>query len=251
MTTRRSILFSFAHPDDESFLVAGICCKYREQGTHVVLATATLGQAGKSGDPPVCKQEDLPKVREAELHAAAKLLDMTRVYLLGHRDQQLDHVAPDTIRRQLVEIIRRHRPQIVITFDPNGANLHTDHIAISRFTIDALAAAGDPRWFPDMGPPHHVSRLLWPTPVLFYEALRAGDLDLQPGIDFVIDIRLWSERKAEALRAHRSQHLSIDRIFFNSPDLDLLLGTEIFRQGWGPSPSKRPSNDLFAGLDLL
>jgi hypothetical protein len=75
-------------------------------------------------------------------------------------------------------------------------------------------------------------------------------LNDQPGIDFVVDIRLWSERKAEALRAHRSQHLSIDRIFFNSPDLELLLSKELFRQGWGPSLPSRPSNDLFAGMDV-
>lgn len=216
----------------------------------LVLITATLGEAGKTGDPPVCKEEDLPKVRESELSTAARLLGITKLHLLGHRDQQLAHVPPETIRRQLVQIIRLHKPQIVITFDPNGANLHTDHIAISRFTTDALAAASDPRWFPDAGPAHQVSRVLWPTPVLFWEALRAGKLNEQPGIDFIVDIRLWSERKAEALRAHRSQHLSIDRIFFNAPDLELLLSREVFRQGWGPWLPSRPSDDLFAGIDL-
>jgi N-acetylglucosamine malate deacetylase 2 len=250
LNTERCILFSLAHPDDESFLGAGIACKYRSQGVHLVLATATLGEAGKTGDPPICKQEDLPKIREAELLAASKVLGITKVHLLGHRDQQLAHVPPEKIRRQLVQIIRQHQPQIVITFDPNGANLHTDHIAISRFTNDALGAASDPRWFPDTGPAHQVSRVLWPTPMLFWEALRAGKLNDQPGIDFVVDIRLWSERKAEALRAHRSQHLSIDRIFFNSPDLELLLSKELFRQGWGPSLPSRPSNDLFAGMDV-
>jgi len=248
VSAERSILFSFAHPDDESFLVAGISCKYSEQGVRLTLATATLGEAGKVGDPPVCKTEDLPKVREAELSMAARLVGIQNVHLLGHRDQQLASVPPEKIRRQLVQIIRRHCPQIVITFDPNGANLHRDHIAISRFTLDAVAAAEDPRWFPEEGAAHRVSRVLWPTPVVFWEVLRAGKLNEQAGVDFAVDIRSWSQRKAEALRAHRSQHLSVDRIFFNSSDLDLLLSTEVFRQSWGPPLSCRPAEDLFAGI---
>jgi LmbE family N-acetylglucosaminyl deacetylase len=244
------MLFSLAHPDDESFLVAGVSCKYGEQGVHLSLITATLGQAGKVGDPPVCTQEELPKVRKAELASATDLLGIANLHLLGHPDKELASVAPEAIRRQLVEIIRLHRPQIVITFDPNGANLHPDHIAISRFTSDAVSAAADPRWFPESGKAHQVTRLLWPTPMLFWEALRAGKLNDQAGIDFVIDIRSWSQRKAEALRAHRSQHLSIDRIFFNSPDLELLLSAEVFRQAWGPRLLRRPADDLFAGIEL-
>jgi N-acetylglucosamine malate deacetylase 2 len=245
-----SILFSLAHPDDESFLAAGVSCKYGEQGVRLSLITATLGQAGKVGDPPVCKQEELPKVREAELRAVADLLGITNLHLLGYPDKELASVTPEAIRRQLVQIIRLHKPQIVITFDPNGANLHADHIAISRFTSDALAAAADPRWFPELGKAHHVARLLWPTPMLFWDALRAGKLNDQPGIDFVIDIRSWSQRKAEALRTHRSQHLSIDRVFFNSSDLELLLSAEVFRQAWGPRLLHRPADDLFAGIEL-
>ncbi len=61
----KSILFSFAHPDDETFLVAGIACMYAEAGVHLALCTATLGQAGKCGDPPLCSPEELPAVRES------------------------------------------------------------------------------------------------------------------------------------------------------------------------------------------
>jgi hypothetical protein len=74
-------------------------------------------------------------------------------------------------------------------------------------------------------------------------------LEAEPGVDFVINIEAWHQRKADALRAHRSQHLAIDRIFFNPPDAELLLRVEIFRQGWGPRLPSRPLQDLFAGLD--
>ena len=136
---------------------------------------------------------------------------------------------------------------MVITFDPSGFNLHPDHIAISRFTSDAIAAAVDPRWLPEAGEPHRVTRLLW-TPPLRPEEIGAGPpLGNRPGVDFLVDVQAWSGRKAEALRAHRTQHLSINRIWFDRPDPERALSSEPFRQAWGPSLRSRPETDLFAG----
>ena len=249
LITERSILFSFAHPDDESFLVAGIACKYGSQGVRLSLSMATLGQAGKTGNPPVCTVAELPRVREAELHKAVSILGISHLRLLGYQDKELAAAPPEEIRRQLVCEIRLHQPQIVITFDPNGANLHPDHIAVSRFTMDACSAAADPRWFPEEGNAHRVARILWTPPVYFWEVLRSGRAAEEPGIDFLIDIQPWTQRKTEALRAHRSQHLSINRIFFNSTDTNLLLSAELFRQAWGPPLSQRPLDDLFSGIE--
>jgi N-acetylglucosamine malate deacetylase 2 len=50
-----AILFCFAHPDDESFSGAGTAMKYAAAGARVVLVTATLGERGRNGDPPVCE----------------------------------------------------------------------------------------------------------------------------------------------------------------------------------------------------
>ncbi len=246
---RPSLLFSFAHPDDETFLVAGIASLYAEQGVHLALATATLGEAGKCGDPPVCSREELPAVRERELRAAAQLLGLGVPALLGYRDRELSGAPPMEIRQKLVTVIREHRPQVVVTFDPNGSNAHPDHIAISRFTSDALAAAGDPRWFPETGAAHTVQRLVWTPPSRPWLFARAGDLGAQPGVDFAFDISRWSVRKAEALRIHRTQHLNSERVFFSQPDADKLLGLETFRQAFGPPLRDRPSRDLFEGIE--
>jgi LmbE family N-acetylglucosaminyl deacetylase len=222
---------------------------YAARGAHLVLVTATLGEAGKTGEPPVCLKEQLPLVREAELRAALEILGVKHMHLLGYRDKELDAAPPAEVRRQLVSVIRQHQPDIIITFDPNGSNLHRDHIAISRFTSDAVAAAADPRWFPELGPVHRVKRLLWTPPVPPWELVRVQRLEAEPGVDFAINIEAWHQRKADALRAHRSQHLAIDRIFFNPPNAELLLRVEIFRQAWGPRLPSRPLQDLFAGLD--
>ncbi len=246
-----TILFSLAHPDDESFMVAGVSCKYAARGVRLVLATATLGDAGKVGDPPVCSREELPRVRESELRRAVDLLGIDSLHLLGYRDKKLCDADPARIRGQLVRLLRRYRPALVITFDPNGFNRHPDHIAISRFTSDAVAAAADPRWLPEAGVPHRVTRLLW-TPPLRPEEIGAGPpLGNRPGVDFLVDIRAWSARKAEALRAHRTQHLSINRIWFDRPDPELALSSEPFRQAWGPPLQTRPETDLFAGMEMV
>ena len=243
----RTLLFCFAHPDDESFSGAGTAMKYAAQaGVRSVLVTATLGERGKMGDPAICTPEELPACRGRELREAVRIIGIDALHLLGYRDRELADAPPADIRQALVTVIRRERPSVVCTFDPNGFNVHPDHIAISRFTSDALAAAADPRWLPGAGAPYTVPRLLWTPLHAPWEPVAADGT--QPGADFIIDIALWRERKAAALRAHRSQHLSIDRCFFSQPDLDRILSAETWRQAWGPALPRRPEADIFEGL---
>ncbi len=244
----RTLLLIFAHPDDESFLTGGCACRYSAEDVRVVLATATRGESGKPGNPPVCAPGDLPEVRERELRLAAEILGIAQVHLLGYHDRELQHAAHEEIRRQLVGLIRLERPQVVVSFDPNGANLHPDHIAISRFASDAVAAAGDSRWHPESGPPHAVPRLLWIPGNRPWQLAREPDMGTRPGVDFVIDVGAWRERKLAALRAHATQHQSVERNFLSQPDRDRLLSVEVFRQAWGPALSGRPAGDLFEGL---
>jgi LmbE family N-acetylglucosaminyl deacetylase len=242
------LLLVFAHPDDESVFAAGTAAKCVDAGGHVALCTATPGERGRVGAPPVCDVADLARVRQTELVAACRELGIGTLRMLGYQDRALAVAPAETIRRQLVEVIRAVRPQVVITFDPNGSNLHPDHVAISRFTGDAVAAAADARWFPDLGAGHAVTRLVWTLPVKPWDLLRRGEVAGEPGVDFAVDICPWSARKAAALRAHRSQHLGLERIFFSKPDVDRLLGVELFRLAAGPAPATRPAADVFAGI---
>jgi LmbE family N-acetylglucosaminyl deacetylase len=207
---------------------------------------ATRGEAGKTGDPPVCTVDELPAVREAELRQAAAVLGLADLTWLGYRDRELAAAPVDAIRRQLVRLLRSRRPEIVVTFDPNGSNLHpiTSHLR----TTDAIAAAATSGWLPEEGAPHRVGRLLWTPPQRPWHLMRAAGFPALPGVDFVIDIAAWSARKAQALRAHRTQHLSLNRIFFSQPDVERLLSMELFRQAWGPALSVRPGDDVCAGL---
>jgi LmbE family N-acetylglucosaminyl deacetylase len=243
-----TLLLVFAHPDDESVFAAGVACACEEAGGRVALATATNGECGKRGEPPVCAEGELGRVRAAELEEAARILGIRQVYLFGYPDRGLDPVPHDDIRRRLVQVIRRERPDVVITFDPNGSNLHPDHIAISRFASDAVSAAADARWFSSEGAPHSTPRLLWTLPVRPWDVVRRGQVSAEPGVDFAVDVSRWVSRKSAALRAHRSQHLSTERIFFSKRDAASLLGTELFRQAWGPPLRVRPAPGIFDGL---
>jgi LmbE family N-acetylglucosaminyl deacetylase len=207
-----------------------------------------VGEHGKLGDPPVCSRADVGRVRQVELLDACRELGIATLRVLGYQDRSLACAPPDTIRRQLVEVIRATCPQVVVTFDPNGSNLHPDHIAISRFTADAVAAAGDARWFPDLGAAHAVARLAWTLPVRPWELLRRTDPVCEPGADFAVDVSRFVAQKTAALRAHRTQHLGIQRIFFSKPDVTRLLSVELFRQAFGPPLVTRPADDLFADL---
>lgn len=245
-----TILLSFAHPDDESFFISGTIRKYADAGARLALISATSGEQGTAGDPPLCNREDLARVREAELRAAAEILGIGELQLLRYPDRGLASAPPDEIRSKLVAEIRRLRPRIVITFDPNGVNGHPDHVACGRFTMDALNAAADARWHPEHGPPHQAARVLWTAPVRPYFMGAIDDLGSRPGIDFMFDVRPWSKRKADALLAHATQRKSVNRHFFDNADCERRLSTEALRLAWGPPPATRPAGDLFAGLDL-
>ena len=242
------LLLILAHPDDETFSSAGTVRGLVERGVRVALVCATRGQAGSAGTPPLGTRDELPALREAELRAACTLLGVHDVEVLDYEDKRLVEAPITEIRASLVRAIRRERPRVVITFDPNGVNGHTDHIAISRFALDAVTAAADARYCPDDGPVHVVQRIVWPSPVLPWDEWRADVLPTVPGVDFLIDVARWRDVKTAALRAHRTQHASVETAWLRRPDPAALLVHETFRFGWGVPPSTRPASDLFVDL---
>jgi LmbE family N-acetylglucosaminyl deacetylase len=241
---QNSLLLIYAHPDDESFFAAGTIAKYAENGARVSLICATRGERGRTSD--LCSIEDLPRIREAELRQAAQLLGIRELHFLPYEDQQLAAAPPEEIRRHLVTAIRRAQPQIVLTFDPNGSNLHSDHIAIGRFATDAVAASADPRWYPEAGPAYSVWRVLWPSHVPVFELSVTPGLKDRPGVDFVIDTGRWRAKKQAALESHRTQWAVIRKIFAEHGGLDPSFSIEAFRLGAGPRPAIVPADDLFS-----
>ncbi|SRR5579883_1311514 len=235
------LLLIYAHPDDETFFAAGVIAKYSAAGVPVTLICATRGERGNTSN--LCSMEALPRVREGELRQAGRILGIGEIEMLSYEDQKLSAAPVDEIRRSITAAVRRHRPEIVITFDPEGANRHGDHIAISRFAADAVSAAADARWYPETGGAHSVKRVLWQAPIPPFELGRTKDLALRPGIDILVDISEFREKKQAALRAHRTQFAGLNRLF----STEGALSFEAFRIGEGARPQRAPAGDLFDG----
>jgi len=159
-----------AHPDDESLGMGGTLAKYAAEGVETYLVTATRGEYGWFGDEQDNPgPEALGRLREVELLAAAQALGVREVHFLDYVDGHLDQADPAEAVAKIVGHLRRAKPHIVLTFDPNGAYGHPDHIAISQFTTAAVIAAADPNYIASYShtplTPHRVSKLYymaWP-----------------------------------------------------------------------------------------
>jgi LmbE family N-acetylglucosaminyl deacetylase len=159
-----------AHPDDESLGVGGTLAKYAAEGVDVALLTATRGERGRfHGHRPDTEEhpgaEALGGIREQELRAAVSVLGVRRVSLLDYPDQQLACANPHDAIAAIAGELRRSRPDVVVTFGPDGAYGHPDHIAISQFTTAAIMVAADPAFVCHGGGegerPHSVSKLYY------------------------------------------------------------------------------------------
>jgi len=163
MTEPLKLMCILAHPDDESLGTGGILAKYAAEGVETYLVTATRGERGWFGDEAEYPGlEALGQIREAELLDAAKVLGLQEVVFLDYIDGDLDQANPVEAINKIVGHLRRVRPHVVATFDPNGAYGHPDHIAICQFATAAIVAAADPNYekTPD-GVAHRVSKLYY------------------------------------------------------------------------------------------
>jgi LmbE family N-acetylglucosaminyl deacetylase len=132
------------------------------------VVTATRGERGRFGDSKESPgPEIVGKAREAELRAAAKELGVREVNFLDYLDGALDQVDTAEAVGRIAAHLRRVRPQVVITFGPEGAYGHPDHIAISQLTTAAIVSAAEVPPQPALGEPHRVSKLYfiaWSAP---------------------------------------------------------------------------------------
>jgi LmbE family N-acetylglucosaminyl deacetylase len=146
---RPRLLAVFAHPDDETFCAGGTLAKYVTAGWEVMVISATRGQAGQIRDPLAATRRTLGQVREREFYAACEQLGIHHAQLLDYMDGTLQDVDPHELTGAVVHFIRAFRPHVVITFGPDGAYGHPDHIAIGAATTRAFELAGSRRHFPE------------------------------------------------------------------------------------------------------
>jgi mycothiol S-conjugate amidase len=294
------LLTVHAHPDDEASKGAGTIARYHAAGVHTVLVTCTGGEEGDILNPAMDQpgvKEHLPEVRRQELDRAAEIIGYDEVVLLGYRDSGMPDspanadprsfaAAPlDEAVGRLVAVIRRTRPQVIITYPRDQAGYpHPDHLRVNEISEVAFDAAGDPDRFPAAGPPWQplrlcyvrwsvkriramhqkflelglespyqdgrMARLLEPEPDEPEPDERAGESRRRPGV--VVDIRGHTSVMRQALLAHATQVDPTSRHWFGLPtevadELYPYDEYEVARDLTGVDPT----GDLFAGLDAV
>jgi LmbE family N-acetylglucosaminyl deacetylase len=138
-----TLLGVWAHPDDETYLTAGLMAQGVRDGRRVVCITATRGEEG-SWDEERWPTAEMGRVREAELMASLAAIGVTEHHWLDYYDGSCANVPPGEAVAKVRAIIEDVRPDSVLTFGPDGMTDHPDHKAVCAWTTDAFEQAARP-----------------------------------------------------------------------------------------------------------
>jgi LmbE family N-acetylglucosaminyl deacetylase len=270
-----TLLAVLAHPDDETLGFGGTLAHYAARGVRVALITATRGDRGRfNGIRPGAEghpgRDALAATREAELRAAAATLGIADVTVLDYGDQCLDRADPRDVTSVIACHVRRLRPAVVVTFGPDGAYGHPDHIAISQFTSAALVVAADAAQTLASADrplaPHAVSKFYvqaWPAAT--YDAYQHAFGTLMSTVDGVerfatpwpdwavtttLDTRHVAPTVWRAVQCHASQVAATERLHHLPPDTrDALWSWQYFYRVFSTvSGGRARETDLFEGV---
>jgi N-acetylglucosamine malate deacetylase 2 len=132
--TPPTLIVILAHPDDETFPMGGTLAKAAAEGKRVHLITATRGERGISGK----RAAETAVLREAELRRACAELGVQQLTFLDYVDGTLANIPDSAGAARLLELMRQSRPDVVVTFGPDGISGHPDHLAVYRWTTAAF-----------------------------------------------------------------------------------------------------------------
>ena len=276
-----SILTVHAHPDDESSKGPGTINLYASQGVRTTLVCCTGGEEGDVLNPAMARpevKEDLASVRRSELDLAASIIGYDEVVMLGYRDSGMpDSEAnknPDAFANadfdsavgKLVEVIRRVRTQVVMTY-PEVQNRYPrqDHLQVTAISIPAFERAGDATWYPEAGDPFEPSKLyapIWSKQRLLlthqafldrglespYDEKWLSGRDRDDRINAMIPV--YNAVRRKALLAHATQVDPESPFWFGLPEdvQDAIHPFEEYMLLRSRIPTDDLEEDLFAGL---
>jgi LmbE family N-acetylglucosaminyl deacetylase len=267
MTT---LLLVHAHPDDECIATGGVMLRARHDGTRVVLLTATRGEEGDIHNmDAVTVRPRLGEVRTAELMRSCEILGVDRQEFLGYRDSGMAgapsnddprafHAAPlHEAAERVATVLREERPDVVVTYTPDGTYWHPDHVKAHRTTLAALDLVAAEGWSPAKLYLHAV-----PRSAVEQIERRARESDVELPIEVgqivgipdeeittIVDVSAFLEPKRAAFLAHLSQY-EPDSPFSTiaAQIFEATLGTERFILARGALVAPAPERSLFAGL---
>jgi LmbE family N-acetylglucosaminyl deacetylase len=264
-----------AHPDDEASSTGGVLATYSGQGIRTVVVTCTNGEFGDApgGVKPGGDGHDAQEVaqlRLAELRESCKILDVSDLELLGYHDSGMPdwdykdraeafcNIPVADVATRIGGLIERYRPQVVVTYDPQGPYQHPDHVHASEAAVAAVAATGIAAKLYYTAMRGSDWQKIWqalaelgedvPDPGRFTPQMRQQMAEHEERITTTIDIRQALSRKRDALLTHASQ---ISESWFSKIPADIaetVFGRESFIRASDSTGAPLPEDDLFAGL---
>ena len=266
-----------AHPDDEAS-GGGILAAYADQGIRTIVVTCTNGEfgdapggikPGQEGHDP----DEVARLRLAELDKSASILKVTDLETLGYHDSGMEewaykddpqafwNVPLEIVADRIGDLIVKYRPQVLVTYDDQGAYQHPDHVHASRAAQAAAKATGIPAKVYLSTMKSSNWRKIWDALRAAGEEMPSWDndseeakeraqraLESEARITTTIDIRPVLERKRAALFAHGSQ---INDSWFSKIPAEIAeqaFGYEYFIRVVDTTGTPVPETDLFAGL---
>jgi LmbE family N-acetylglucosaminyl deacetylase len=245
----RKLLCVTAHPDDEAGAFGGTLLLYHERGVETSVICMTAGTAARNRGA-ARTAEELAALRRAEFAASCKLLGVAHGEVLDYADGALDHVNFYQAVGDLVLRIRRIRPQVMITFGPDGGLTgHIDHAMAGVCATMAFEWAGRPDRYPEQLQggltPHRVQKLYYATAEFLLP-------DRQPTSPPTLTARIEIgterfEKKTQAFQQHMTQAPLLERVRKN---LGERMGTlEMYHLAAACAPREGASeSDLFEGV---
>lgn len=243
------ILCVTAHPDDEAAAFGGSLRVYHERGVEIYVICLTPGQAATHRGQAK-NDHELAAIRRKEFAASCEILGIDRGVVLDYADGQLHRVELHNVVEELVRHIREFRPDIMLTFGPEGGVTgHTDHSMASAFATLAYEWAGRENRYPDQlidGVRAHRVRKLYYSTTTF--VLTGRPAVSPPPITTVVQIGDYVKDKIAAFEAHSTQA----PVFPLVRDTILARGREeMFHLAAMSEPATlTPETDLFAGISF-
>jgi LmbE family N-acetylglucosaminyl deacetylase len=227
-----TILSGWAHPDDESYCCAGLMAVAVRAGHRVVCVTATRGELGSTDESRWPNGPQLAEVRTRELAACLAEIGITEHVWLDYPDGGCAAVDPAEPIARIREIAQELNPDTVLTFGPDGATYHPDHIAVSRWATEAVRGTGCQLLYTSVTSEwqNAVSTVVDPQTVMM--------TDDEPLVTPIEDLAVYAQLDSELLdmkyRAMRCQESQIGPLIeVGGADFyRRLLAEEAFRDGW-------------------
>ena len=213
------LLAVFAHPDDETFRPGGTLALLARQGVRVEILTATLGQAGSCGEPPLCTPQELPIVRKRELRCACTALGIQPPHLLDYVDGHLQEADAETMIAQILSVVNEIKPQVLLSFGPDGLSGHPDHIAVGQCAAEAFRRAEEIAALYTVAVPQSLAQKL---------DMRQIHSVPDDEIALTVDVSSVWETKMAAMRCHATQLSSSPMMSAPAERQRLFFGREYF-----------------------